>query len=1066
MAMEYPTSSPPVKCPQDGCQKVFPSTKALEKHMTDEFRGSKWSHHLHCQDCYKYYTALELLHGHTRRYHPRDQNLVCPGCKKHFVRAADLVRHYEQNQCPSMSKAQLDEKREKRMRFAHGLQARHLGDYDAEIEAQYMSHNSALRPKADATVRPYPVQLIVHESDRIDPVKYYQMKREAHEAKQIEASKQELNSTEQASDGSEQAVHGSMQGDEDFSQVLKASPQKPQLSGDQSAKQHTCHTPQHKSQKATSPLLEDFDPDDLKSIKDFEGSCYPGSPRSVWFNPWDKEDDLICFSSHASTRPPTPDYSPVSAARVGSPAPSKAPSSSASTIIVPAAAVVGQDNGAVPTKTSQPAPPARGPSPTSTTMTSSGRFSGPANQYGYQPFKLMPRKNYDHYVSLAKASNSGMTPAQSTSTSVRPEISQMSTPNKNSSAAVMPGQPSSTPEPVKISQTPALSTPFDDSVTHIQHRPAAEQDKSIQAPVPAKFHAQALVSTQNRSAPEPAKASQALTPVRPPGALAPLPNNGSSPAVDYDAVNQELDDIFAQHNPRNRHFNVQRYYVRASGKYKCPMPECFESFKKPGQLEAHLPKHQKAKKFEYECPGCHDRFETIAALIAHTESQSIRCHFRNSKNYGHFLAQALVGIVDVVGEDVEHGLVEFAISKEAKQIFGGGPAPYNRETRRSRSDEFKAATAAIDDRAFDDDDEEKRKFWEDHERQIEAEKAKEAERLRTLQAKKEQDMLMLRQDAHETNVVTVRQLHERHGLEAQWERDREVRAEQTRRTQEQRAREAEQQQAMARAKMEQERKFQQQKAREAADEQERIRRVRMEEERNLHQQKAREAAAEQERLTAAGNTQQNRYVQGHNVSQAELEHIRRAQYEEESRRIKEQARRDKEEERAKRVEILKKLALQKPPSSQAKTAPSSQARKAPVDLTKIDQDCKTKQATDQRMIQCQQSVQITANTSATPQEDDLLEEEERNLLARLEKIREQRWKCQQENEKKAIEEARQEQQARQAGNGAGYQQTQHLRQSNNYGQQSQQTRRADNGGDQQAEQYAPLVERNDPRFNW
>ncbi|KAB5545613.1 hypothetical protein GE09DRAFT_1224572 [Coniochaeta sp. 2T2.1] len=1048
MALEYQPPSLPVKCPQDGCEKVFPSTKALEKHMTDEFRGSKWSHHIHCQDCYKYYTTLELLHGHTRRYHPRDQNLNCPGCKKHFVRAADLVRHYEQNQCPSMSKAQLDEEREKKMRFARGLQARHLGDYDEEIEAQYMSHNSALRPKTDATVRPYPVQFVVHESDRIDPVKYYQMKREAHKAKQIEASKQELNSTKRASDGSEQAVHGSMQRDEDFSQVLKASPQKPQLSGDQSAKQHPCHTPQHKSQKATSLLLEDFDPDDLKSIKDFEGSCYPGSPRSVWFNPWDKEDDLICFSSQASTRPPTPDYSPVSAARVGSPAPSKAPSSSASTIILPrgpAAAVVGQDNGTVPTKTSQPAPPARGPSPTPTTMTSSGRFSGPANQYGYQPFKLMPRNNYDHYLSLAKASSSGMTPTQSTSTSIRPEISQMSTPSKNSSAAVMPGQPSSTAEPVKISQAPALSMPSDDPVTPTQHRPATEQDKSIQAPVPAKSYAQALVSTQNRSAPGPPKTSQALTPVRPPGALAPLPNNGRSPAVDYDAVNQELDDIFAQHNPRNRDFNIQRYYVRASGKYKCQMPECFESFKKPRQLEAHLPKHQKAKKFEYECPGCHDRFETISALIAHTESQSIRCHFRNSKNYGHFLAQALVGIVDVVGEDVEHGLVEFAISKDAKQIFGGGPAPYNQEMRRSRSGEFKAATAALDDRAFDDDDEEKRKFWAEHESQIEAEKAKEAERLRTLQARKEREKLMLRQKSHETNMVTVRQLQERHGLEAQWERDREVRAEQSRRVQEQKAREAEQQQAMARAKMELERDIQQQKAREAAAEQERIRRVRMEEERNLQQQKAREAAAEQERLTAAANTQQNRYVQGQNVSQAELERFRRTQYEEESRRIKEQARRDKEEERAKRVETLKKLALQKAPSSQAKTAP--------IDLTKIDQEYKTKQATEQRTIQGQRLVQVTPNTSATPQEDDLLEEEERNLLARLEKIREQRWKRQQEKEKKAIEEARQEQQARQAGNGAGYQQT-------------QQVRRGNNGGGQQAEHYPPLVERNDPRFDW
>lgn len=156
----------------------------------------------------------------------------------------------------------------------------------------------------------------------------------------------------------------------------------------------------------------------------------------------------------------------------------------------------------------------------------------------------------------------------------------------------------------------------------------------------------------------------------------------------------------------------------------------------------------------YPCPGCKDMFETIASLIAHTESQSIRCRFRHSKNYGTFLSQALAGIVDVVGEDLEYGTVEFAISKEAKETFGA--ATPGKDTRHSRSNEFKAATAALEERA-EDEREEKRKFWEEHERQFEAQKAKEREEQKMKEEKsKEAARKVEEQEARDAQQARVR----------------------------------------------------------------------------------------------------------------------------------------------------------------------------------------------------------------------------------------------------------------------------------------------------------------------
>jgi len=175
------------------------------------------------------------------------------------------------------------------------------------------------------------------------------------------------------------------------------------------------------------------------------------------------------------------------------------------------------------------------------------------------------------------------------------------------------------------------------------------------------------------------------------------------------------------------------------------------------------------KKIKYPCPGCKDMFDSITALTAHTESQSIRCQFRHSKNYGHFLSQALAGIVDVVGEDVAHGTVEYAISKDAKKTFGVS-TPAKDDARRSRSDEFKAATAALEERALDE-DEQNRKMWEEHEREVEVRLAQEREEQRMMQAKKEQEMKLKEQQAREAEQNRVRKVQQERTRQAKLEQE-------------------------------------------------------------------------------------------------------------------------------------------------------------------------------------------------------------------------------------------------------------------------------------------------------
>lgn len=94
------------------------------------------------------------------------------------------MQHIENNQCKRITKGDLEARREEHLAFSRELQRRHFGDAPSSAPldstraakppshfGQYLSNStsvgaptlSALRPKAEATVRPNPVTLAIKE---------------------------------------------------------------------------------------------------------------------------------------------------------------------------------------------------------------------------------------------------------------------------------------------------------------------------------------------------------------------------------------------------------------------------------------------------------------------------------------------------------------------------------------------------------------------------------------------------------------------------------------------------------------------------------------------------------------------------------------------------------------------------------------------------------------------------------------------------------------------------------------------------------------------------------------
>lgn len=423
-----------------------------------------------------------------------------------------------------------------------------------------MSRNAALRPKPEATVRPYPVQFDPYETDTTDLYALYsnmnQTVPRVPDAKRImdSPSKDQLPGPEPTTPDSNKDrdihgldPHGSPPKDE------WSSPEHSTGCSDKSGRGVFSPTQTGPTRTGVS-LLEDFVPTEHPNLQialiDYADAGGRG-PWSVDFNPW-VNDDLAGMSSRASSRAPSPDDSDASTLRGNSHTATIHVSSSGATL--------------------RAGPPAA--SGGSTTITNAGRFEGTTETSKAAPPAKKPAP------SLASNQASSM------------KSSRPSTPSYSSHATM----------PLGRSEYLTSNTA---SIAPIQNTSAAFPAQPSQALTPTKTTSgSAIAYTQNNSAAMPAPTSQALTPVKPSGAVMPIHNTSATmapntstaltptkgsravgpaqstyheqmgPMGDFDQVKASVARLAAFHNPRNPNFSVQKYWNHVIGKYKCPMPQC------------------------------------------------------------------------------------------------------------------------------------------------------------------------------------------------------------------------------------------------------------------------------------------------------------------------------------------------------------------------------------------------------------------------------------------------------------------------------------------------------------
>lgn len=76
-----------------------------------------------------------------------------------------------------------------------------------------------------------------------------------------------------------------------------------------------------------------------------------------------------------------------------------------------------------------------------------------------------------------------------------------------------------------------------------------------------------------------------------------------------------------------------------------------------------------------QCPSCSRYFTTIQALVQHSESQSTRCHLRDSEEFHQFLDTLTGGMVAVQGRNIDL-TVSYAVqsSGTARDLLQDGEA--------------------------------------------------------------------------------------------------------------------------------------------------------------------------------------------------------------------------------------------------------------------------------------------------------------------------------------------------------------------------------------------------------
>ncbi|KAF7118122.1 hypothetical protein CNMCM5793_007515 [Aspergillus hiratsukae] len=130
--------------------------------------------------------------------------------------------------------------------------------------------------------------------------------------------------------------------------------------------------------------------------------------------------------------------------------------------------------------------------------------------------------------------------------------------------------------------------------------------------------------------------------------------------------NDESENLFAVGTPDagkvlrflQNNWDPTTFFDSYSGEYVCP---CKKRFKTMKQFEEHmLMKSQGARGIE--CPKCHRRFKTAAALVAHCEAPSRRCNINTHSQFGTIIDDVSSGVIQAAGY-MPDGTVKYEAGK-------------------------------------------------------------------------------------------------------------------------------------------------------------------------------------------------------------------------------------------------------------------------------------------------------------------------------------------------------------------------------------------------------------------
>ncbi|KAK4032937.1 hypothetical protein C8A01DRAFT_20065 [Parachaetomium inaequale] len=156
------------------------------------------------------------------------------------------------------------------------------------------------------------------------------------------------------------------------------------------------------------------------------------------------------------------------------------------------------------------------------------------------------------------------------------------------------------------------------------------------------------------------------------------------PSASQQAVQQPTEanePEWSEHDPRNPGWDPEKYFVTYLNKYKCPHDRCPKSFPRAAGLRGHLLSAKHAGLIKVQCPRCCKWFDSMAAMTAHAESQSVRCDLRETNGYRQYLDQLTAGMLDTAGKHGD-GTKKYTVPDAAREFFGTSQGRWAAEQRK------------------------------------------------------------------------------------------------------------------------------------------------------------------------------------------------------------------------------------------------------------------------------------------------------------------------------------------------------------------------------------------------